>query len=313
MSSDFDSIYPQKPTLEEDKLSKGHISMTILSMLLFVLSVVLLFDIDLIFIVELVAVILFHELGHYFYMKRFQYQQVRLLFIPLMGAFVHGTKDEQSQRENLLVNFGGPIPGIIVGCILWMVGDSFQLQWAHQLAILFLSINMFNLLPILPLDGGRVLSVLFLQKIDKIQVVISFVTSMALIGIGYYFSMYMLMGIGLLMGFQVRSLHRKYLIRKGLIDDQVDYFAVYKNLSNRSYHFIKKHILENTPGLRKFIDQVDDNEESDELVAREVKNMLHPPTTMDLSVRMKIGALVLWILSFLVPIVLVINSMNELQ
>jgi hypothetical protein len=71
--------------------------------------------------------------------------------------------------------------------------------------------------------------------------------------------------------------------------------------------------LENTPGLRKFIDQVDDNEESDELVAREVKNMLHPPTTMDLSVRMKIGALVLWILSFLVPIVLVINSMNEVR
>ncbi len=311
MSSEFDSIYPNKPFLEEDKAVKGHVSMTVLSMLLFFLSIMLLFDIEIVFIAQLVFVVLFHELGHYFYMKRFSYQNVRLLFIPLMGAFVHGTKENQSQRENLLTFLGGPIPGILLGSVLWVLGNYFQQSWLHQFAILFFAINLFNLFPLLPLDGGRILAILFYGKIDKIQVIISFSTSMILIGIGFYFQWYFTMVLGLLMGFQVRSLHRKYLIRKGLNEDEVDYNSSYLNLSNRSYHFIKNHILENTPSLRKFIDNVEENEETNTLVAREVKNMLDIPMKLDLSMKMKVSAILLWILSFIVPIFLIYSSSNN--
>lgn len=312
MSTDFDSYYPQKPFLEEEEQkTKGHISMTLFSMLFFFLSIMLLFDTHIAFIGMLVLVVFLHEMGHFLFMKRFRYENVRLLFIPLLGAFVHGNKEQQSQRENLLIYFAGPIPGVVLGAVAWIFGTEFNIEWMHQIAILFFSINLFNLLPILPMDGGRILTILFFKKVDFLQVVIAFVTSMLLIGIGFYLNWYMLMIIGLLMGFQVRSLHRKYLIRKGLNEENVDFSSSYPNLSNRSYHFMKNQILEHTPGLRKFVEQVDNHSESDELVAREVKNMLLPPMQEDLNLKMKVAAILLWILSFLAPVFLVFNSINE--
>jgi len=55
------------------------------------------------FILPLIIVLLIHEMGHFLLMKLFKYDNVRMLFIPLMGAFVQGNKEEYSQKQSLWV------------------------------------------------------------------------------------------------------------------------------------------------------------------------------------------------------------------
>src|SRR5215510_10637063 len=45
------------------------------------------------------GIVVFHELGHFFAMKYFRYKDLGIFFIPLLGAYVSGTKREVSQKE----------------------------------------------------------------------------------------------------------------------------------------------------------------------------------------------------------------------
>jgi hypothetical protein len=56
----------------------------------------------------------------------------------------------------------GPLPGIILGAILGVAGLVYRIDWMQQASILLLILNGFNLLPVLPFDGGWILhSILF--------------------------------------------------------------------------------------------------------------------------------------------------------
>jgi stage IV sporulation protein FB len=294
MDNDFNSLYPPKPFLEKEPTRQGHIAVTVFSLLLFALSFLIFFDNQIPFLIELIAVLIIHEGGHYLFMKLYRYQNVRMLFVPLMGAFVHGYKESYRQRESLMVVLAGPFPGIIIGIALWLFGIQYEIGWMVESSMLLFAVNILNLLPILPLDGGRMLNILFFEKIELFQVIFSFISSLALIAIGYFLDWYIIMIFGFLMGFQVRSLHRRYLIHKGLKEDDVNFNSSYDNLSDRSYHFVKNHVLENTPGLRRFVENME-GDETKKVVANEVKNMLVPPMEQDISGFMKFLVIVAWI------------------
>lgn len=303
MDNDFNSLYPPKPFLEKEPIRQGHIAVTVFSILLFALSFLLFFDNQLIFLLELIAVLILHEGGHYLFMKLYRYENVRMLFVPLMGAFVHGHKESYRQRESLMVVIAGPFPGIIIGIGLWIFGIQYEVRWMVESAMLLFTVNIINLLPILPLDGGRMLSILFFEKIELFQVIFSFISSLALIAIGYFGGWYIIMIFGFLMGFQVRSLHRRYLIHKGLREEEVNFTSTYDNLSDRSYHFVKNQVLEHTPGLRRFVENME-GEDTRTVVANEVKNMLVPPMEQDISRFTKLLIILAWILAIFGPIYL---------
>lgn len=303
MDNDFNSLYPPKPFLEKEPIRQGHIAVTVFSLMLFALSFLLFFDNQIVFLIELIAVLVIHEGGHFLFMKLYRYENVRMLFLPLMGAFVHGHKESYRQRESLMVVLAGPFPGIIIGITLWILGFNYQVGWMVETAMLLFVVNILNLLPILPLDGGRMLSILFFEKIELFQVIFSFISSLALIGIGYFMGWYVIMVFGFLMGFQVRNLHRRYLIHKGLKEDDVDFTSTYDNLSDRSYHFVKNHVLEHTPGLRRFVENME-GDDTKTVVANEVKNILVPPMAQDVNGFMKILVIIAWVLAIFGPIYL---------
>ena len=303
MDNDYNSLYPPKPFLEKEPMRQGHIAVTVFSLMLFALSFLLFFDSQITFLIELIAVLIIHEGGHYLFMKLYGYENVRMLFLPLMGAFVHGHKESYRQRESLMVVLAGPFPGIILGVAFWIFGFQYEILWMVESAMILFAVNILNLLPILPLDGGRMLSILFFERIELFQVIFSFISSLALIAIGYFMEFYIILIFGFLMGFQVRSLHRRYLIHKGLKEDDVNFNSTYDNLSDRSYHFVKNHVLENTPGLRRFV-EIMEGEETKTVVANEVKNMLVPPMVQDLNVFRKILVIIAWILAIFGPIYL---------
>tara|TARA_R110002072_G_scaffold302402_1_gene485103 strand:- start:28739 stop:29686 length:948 start_codon:yes stop_codon:yes gene_type:complete len=298
-------FHPEKPELAE-QAPKGGLSLTFFSLVLFVLIFLLFFGDEINFIIYLVIVLLIHELGHFLAMKAFKYKNVRMLFVPLMGAFVQGTKTNYSQRQSFIVTAAGPLPGIVIGALFVYFANASQESWMMTTGLLFLLLNIINLLPLDPLDGGQLFKLFVKDKNELFLMIFAFVSSLFMIGIGWYISSYILMIFGFFMGFRVRAMQKKYEIHKELKQKGVNFATTYKLLSNETYSKIKKVVIDYTPALQKYIDQVS-TEELDPVLASQVNSVLITPLKRDTSLLFRFLLLLFWIASFMVPVILFMN------
>lgn len=298
----MEDYHPDKPKLIESK-PRGGISMTIFSMVMFVLAFTLLFKDQIFFILFLLAVLIVHELGHYMFMKKFGYKHVRMLFIPLMGAFVQGKKDNYSQKESFLVTMAGPIPGVLIGTLLLLYAANNQSSWGLQLGTLFILLNVINLLPLDPLDGGQMFKLFIRKNTDLFLLVFAFISSLALIAFGWYLDSLIVILFGFFMGFRVRGLQKNFQMHRELKSEEIEYRTTYKLLSNSDFYKIKQVVLEHTPSLQKFIDQVS-SDESDPIIASQVNSVLVTPVKKDTSFFFRMLVVLFWIFSFAVPVYL---------
>lgn len=298
---EFD-FYPQKPKLIEQK-PKGGLSLTVFSLVLFVLVFILVLGNEYIFVIYLLIVLLIHESGHFLMMKFFKYKNVRMLFVPLMGAFVQGTKTRYSQKESFIVTGAGPFPGVVIGTFLVWFAAEIQSEWMMPLGGLFLLLNLINLLPLDPLDGGQLFKLFMKKRFELFLMIFAFISSIVMIGLGFLFSSIIIMLFGFFMGFRVRALQKRYQVHQDLAGDEINYSTTYKLLSDRDFVKIKTVLLAHTPALKKFVDQVS-SDESDAVIASQVNNVLDTPLVKDASFLFKFTILLLWIASFLSPIIL---------
>ncbi|MBD2156834.1 site-2 protease family protein [Leptolyngbya sp. FACHB-16] len=123
-----------------------------------------------------VAVLLFHEGGHILAMKIFGYRNTVMLFIPFLGALATARKDNASLTEKVWISLAGPLPGLILGIGLAIafgltrtpdVAASTWLEdtnWFRETSWMLIMLNLFNLLPIYPLDGGQVADLLLFSR-----------------------------------------------------------------------------------------------------------------------------------------------------
>jgi Zn-dependent protease len=105
-----------------------------------------------------VAVIVVHEAGHYLGMLLFGYRDVRMFFIPLFGAAVSGRSGGAAGWKRAVVALLGPLPGLLAGaaCALICARTPEEPQpLLKSCAWALLLLNGTNLLPVYPLDGGR--------------------------------------------------------------------------------------------------------------------------------------------------------------
>ena len=124
------------------------------------------------FAVLLLGVIGFHELGHYLAMRAFGYRNVHMLALPLIGGVTIGHETKPSAAGRAWMSLMGPLPGILLGWALlyygWSASGPFA-SWCLQAAMLLLVINYINLLPIPPLDGGRVIQAMLPPRWHGVQ------------------------------------------------------------------------------------------------------------------------------------------------
>jgi Zn-dependent protease len=109
------------------------------------------------FTLWLVPILAFHELGHWAAMRVFGYRDLRMFFIPFFGAAVTGKHWNTPGWKRSLVALAGPVPGIVLGLGVGAVAIATGSYWLNRAAFYLLFLNGFNLLPILPFDGGHVL------------------------------------------------------------------------------------------------------------------------------------------------------------
>ena len=117
------------------------------------------------FTLLIIPVLLFHECGHWAAMRIFHYRNLRMFFIPLFGAAVTGRNWNLPGWKKAIVSLAGPLPGIALGIFLGVAGLISRKPLLTEALFLLVFINGFNLLPVLPLDGGHVLhTILFCRN-----------------------------------------------------------------------------------------------------------------------------------------------------
>jgi Zn-dependent protease len=106
--------------------------------------------------VGLVLLIFVHEMGHVLEAKRQGLPVSAPLFIPLLGAFIQMKRMPQDAWHEALNGIAGPILGSVGAAVCLVIGEVYDSRPMLALAFLGFFINLFNLVPFLPLDGGRI-------------------------------------------------------------------------------------------------------------------------------------------------------------
>jgi len=131
---------------------------TLLTMVLSVWAYALFWGLP--FALGFVLLIFVHELGHALVMRQLGVPAGAPVFIPFVGAVIAMKGFPRNAWIEALVGIGGPVLGGVgaLACLVvaWLTGSLF---W-YALASTGFLINLFNLIPVSPLDGGRIVGVI---------------------------------------------------------------------------------------------------------------------------------------------------------
>lgn len=101
-----------------------------------------------------------HELGHFWATKHIGLRARWWLFIPFVGALMTAP-DFRSRTDEAFVAYGGPFIGAIFSLLLFVLWLILPLskEWSNILfavSLLSTALNLFNMIPLSPIDGGRI-------------------------------------------------------------------------------------------------------------------------------------------------------------
>jgi stage IV sporulation protein FB len=311
ISEDASIVYPPKFTITQR--AENLWIKSAISLLLYLTAGYFFFE-DYRMLILITAVVLIHELGHFIAMKMFGYSDVSIFFIPLLGAYVSGSKREISQKQSAVILLAGPLPGIIIGIILLLISNnnisSFIGGISFQMAgIIFLLLNILNLLPVYPLDGGQLLNRVFLDEdsvISKIFVIIS-----ALLMCWFVWSMYQRSHsptIFIMLFFPLNLLLRHFSQNKMLAaekkieDAGINTDVDYNDLPDAHYWQIRDILIETQPSLNKLKAGAPYSYAiNEEKMVPLIQATLHRHLLQDVTIIGKIFILIIWIVAVVSP------------
>lgn len=155
-------LIPQLKTIHNSEKTFGSLTLLIITLIIFFSAGIV--SIQWQEIMILIGVLFFHEAGHFFAMKALKYNDVKMFFIPLIGAAVSGKNEKETAIKSCVVSLMGPVPGIVVGVVFYFLFGLTKNYYILKTAQMMLILNAFNFLPIMPLDGGRYIDVLFIDR-----------------------------------------------------------------------------------------------------------------------------------------------------
>ena len=164
----------------------------------------------------LIPVLLFHEAGHYVAMKLSGYRNLKMFFIPLMGAAVSAQSLSVPNWKKVLVSLAGPVPGIVLGIALGIIGLVHQLDWLKDLSMMLVIVNGINLAPVLPFDGGWVVHALLFSRHYALDVAFRVMAGLAMLFVGAAARGGFLTAIGVFLLIGVRTTYKLGKIAQSL-------------------------------------------------------------------------------------------------
>jgi len=105
-----------------------------------------------------VLLIFVHEMGHVIALKREGIKASTPMFIPFLGAAIFSRSLGDNALAEARVGLAGPLLGSLGAGVVALVGALTGSDFLLALAYVGFFVNLFNLLPVLPLDGGRAMA-----------------------------------------------------------------------------------------------------------------------------------------------------------
>lgn len=168
------------------------------------------------FALSLIACLMFHEYGHIRAMKYFGMKTKGIYLIPFLGGLALSDEKINTRWQDVVISIMGPFFGLILSFIFvviyWVTGEMFF----AGLAVFNALLNLFNLLPILPLDGGHILKSISFSMNSKLGIGLCALAAVAGIILSYQLGL-TLFGFLLIMGsveilFEWKQRHRSHLL-----------------------------------------------------------------------------------------------------
>jgi stage IV sporulation protein FB len=126
--------------------------------------------------------IILHEIGHLFFIKLFK-QKLQRINLTIFGGQLDCYIGNVGQLKSILINSGG----IIVNAILIYLANFFDGYYQKVLINYNFLLILFNILPIYPLDGYRILESLFSNtNVSFTFAVMSVISIIFIIALGIY-------------------------------------------------------------------------------------------------------------------------------
>ncbi|MGF1754316.1 site-2 protease family protein [Vibrio makurazakiensis] len=168
------------------------------------------------FALALIACLVFHEYGHIRAMKYFGMKTKGIYLIPFLGGLALSDEKINTRWQDVVISIMGPFFGLILSVIFlvlyWATGEMFF----AGLAVFNALLNLFNLLPILPLDGGHVLKSISFSMNSKLGIFLCAAAAIGGVILSYQLNL-TLFGFLLIMGsveilFEWKGRHHSHLL-----------------------------------------------------------------------------------------------------
>lgn len=110
--------------------------------------------------VGFVMLIFVHEMGHYMAARQRGLAVGAPTFIPFVGAWIALEQLPHDVETEAYIGFAGPIAGTTAAMVCYFLAREFDSRLLLALAYSGCMLNLFNLIPISPLDGGRITAII---------------------------------------------------------------------------------------------------------------------------------------------------------
>lgn len=134
--------------------------------------------------------VIMHEYVHYFTARYFGYKEGSVKILPFGAVLSLKGIDNATVMEEVIISLSGPIFNLALGFAFYVISSQLNYGILKSLFFTNICLGIFNLVPTLPLDGGRILrSLLSASKTYRVANVITITISMV---IGSIFMLYYL-------------------------------------------------------------------------------------------------------------------------
>lgn len=188
-------------------------------------------------------IVSFHEIIHCITALTFGISAYEFELLPIGAVLRLKELDSATPFQDIVISISAPAVNIILAFILFLVGQYYD---SYYLNIFFrdnLLIGMFNLIPALPLDGGRILrdginSRILYKKADMITVKISITIGIGMIAYFLILIFYSKFSLNIL-------IIALFIIISSIKEKERIVYFIMGDIIKKKYNFIKRGYIEN--------------------------------------------------------------------
>lgn len=144
------------------------------------------------FAIALILCLVFHEYGHIRAMKYFGLKTKGIYLIPFVGGLALSDDKINTRWQDIVISIMGPFFGLIlsIACLIgyWLT----DLEVLAGIAVFNALLNLFNMLPVLPLDGGHVLKSIAFSINSRVGIVACVLGAALGVYVSYHFGLALL-------------------------------------------------------------------------------------------------------------------------